>query len=127
MARQTLSDTMKITLLDSGDSVRISGKERDKVETALNELVRSGARISDTPRREGTEWAASIHRHDPPAEEFQIERLGHRLLVRSRSLERLYARAAEFAEIGIVRKGEIFKVDGFFTAVFYDRSGYIKP
>lgn len=127
MARQTLSDTMKITLLDSGDSVRISGHERERVETALNELVRSGARVSDEPRHDGANWTASCRRVDPPAEEFQIERLGNRLLVRSRSLERLHDKAAEFAEIGVTRKGEIFKIDGFYTAVFYDRSGHIEP
>lgn len=56
-----------------------------------------------------------------------IERLGHRLLVRSRSLERLHAKAAEFSENGVTRKGEILKIDGFYTAVFYDRSGRIEP
>lgn len=126
MSRQTLSDTMKITLLDSGDSVRISSDEREKVESALNELVRSGARISDMPHREANEWAASIHRSDPPDEEFQVERLGNRLLVRNRSLEHLKAKAAEFAEIGIIQKGEILKIDGFFTAIFYGRSEEIK-
>ena len=127
MARQTLSDTTKITLLDSGDSVRISGKERNSVEVALNEFVRSGARVSDVPRREDHGWAASCHRSDPPGEEFQVERIGHRLLVRSRSLERLQAKTAEFFGIGVVRQGEILRIDGFYTAVFYDRSGQIEP
>lgn len=128
MTRSTLSDTMKISLLELGDSVRISGEQRESVEIALNKLVRLGARITDAPHHDGEKWTATCQREDLPTDDVHVERLGNRVFLRSRSFEHLHAKVAEFAEIGgTLLEGDIFRIGAFYTAVFYDSSGHIKP
>jgi hypothetical protein len=118
---------MKFTLEDSGHSIRISGDERTKVEDAVIQLVQSGAYVGAAPHRVGEKWTAKCHRIDPRGDALQIERLGHRLFMRSRSIERVCAKIAELNEAGGTQEGEIFKVGAFYTAVFYDPSGCIEP
>jgi hypothetical protein len=48
-----------------------------------------------------------------------IEQLGHRLLIRGRSIERVRAKVAELVESGSRPDGEIFRIDGFYTAICY--------
>jgi hypothetical protein len=126
MARETLSNTMKFTLLDSGHTIKVSSDTREKVEDALGELAKSGAYVGDAPHREGGKWTATCHRFEPPGDELQIERLGHRLFLRSRSLERVKAKVAEFSAGGGAQEGAIIKVGAFYTAVFYDPADHIK-
>lgn len=128
MNRRTLSDTMKISLVDLGDSVQISGEKRESVEVALSKLVRLGARITDAPHQDGEKWTATCQREDLPTNDVQIERLGNRVFLRSRSFEHLHAKVAEFAEIdGTILEGDVFRIGAFYTAVFYDCFGHIKP
>ncbi|MGE5138547.1 MAG: hypothetical protein ACM3JD_03710 [Rudaea sp.] len=120
MARETLSNTMKFTLLDSGHTIQVSGNTRDRVENALGELAKSGAYVSDLPHREGGKWTATCHRFEPPGDEIQIDRIGNRLFLRTRSLERLRAKVAELSTGGGTQEGEIIRVGAFYTAVYYD-------
>ncbi len=125
MGRRIVSDTLHVTLVDSGDSILISGYEREKVELVLNQLVQLGSTVADKPHVDGSKWTASCRRRDVPNSEVQVERLGHRLFIRSRSLERVRAKVAELAESGARLEGEIFRIGAFYTAVFYDPSGDI--
>lgn len=127
MTRQTYSDTMKVSLLDLDDLVRISGEKRECVDLALSELARLGARITDAPHREGEKWTASCQREDLPTDDVQIERLGNRVFLRSRSFGCLHTKVSELAGIrGTILEGEIFRIGAFFTAVFYDSFGLIQ-
>jgi ribosomal protein L6P/L9E len=127
MSRRTTSDTLNVTVVDSGDSIVISGYEREKVELVLNQLLKLGATVIHEPHVDGAKWTASCRRRDPPDSEIQVERLGHRLFIRGRSLERVSAKAAELTASGARREGEIVRIGAFYTAVFYDPSGNITP
>jgi hypothetical protein len=127
MARRIVSDTLNVTVVDSGDSTLISGYEREKVELVLNQLVQLGSTVVDTPHVDGSKWTASCRKPDVPDTEVQVERLGHRLFVRGRSPERVRAKVAELAERGARREGETVRIGAFYTAVFYDPSGNITP
>lgn len=123
MARRIVSDTLNVTVVDSGDSIRISGYEREKVELVLNQLLQLGSTVLEQPHVDGSKWTASCRRRDVPDSEVQVERLGHRLFIRGRSLERVRAKVAELAEGGVRLEGEIVRIGAFYTAVFYDPSG----
>lgn len=127
MARQILGDTLNVTLVDSGDSILISGYEREKVELVLNQLLQLGSRIVEAPHVDGSKWAASCRRPDVPYDVVEVERLGHRVFIRGRSLERVRAKAAELAEGGAHPEGGIYRIGAFHTAVLYDPSGRLTP
>lgn len=125
MARRVVSETLNVTVVDSGDSILISGHEREKVELVLNQLVQLGSTVIDKPHVDGSKWTASCRRRDVPNSEVQVERLGHRVFIRDRSLERVRSKVAELAENGARLEGEIVRIGAFYTAVFYDPSGDI--
>ena len=52
MDRVLVSDTLNVTLFDSGESILISGTERQDVELVIRELLKLGARLIRKP--EGT-------------------------------------------------------------------------
>jgi hypothetical protein len=127
VARRTVSDTLNVTVVDSGDSIVISGYEREKVELVLNQLVQLGSTVIDKPHVDGSKWTASCRKPDVPDSEVEVERLGHRLFLRGRSIERMRVKVAELAESGARLEGEIVRIGAFYTAVFYDPSGDITP
>jgi len=119
MARRIVSDTLHVTLLDCGDSIQISGTEREHVELVLSQRLLLGGRVVDRPRQSGSMWIASYRRVYIPADELQVENFGHRFYVRSRSLERVRTKVAELTESGARLDGEFFRIDEFYTAVCY--------
>jgi hypothetical protein len=123
VARRTVSDTLHVTLVDFGDSTLISGYEREKVELVLDQLVQLGSSVIDKPHQDGMKWTASCRRRDDPDSEVQVERLGHRLFIRGRSLERVRTEVNELAKCGVQLEGDIVRIGAFYTAVFYDPSG----
>lgn len=125
MSRRTLSDTLNVTLLDSGDLTQVSSHEREKVDLVLEQLVQLGFRIVDEPHVDGSVWTACLRRPNVPPDGVQIERLGRRLFVRSGSLELVRAKVAELAEVGAHPEGEIFRIGAFYTAVLYDPSASV--
>ncbi len=127
MARRTLSDTLNVTLMDSGDVTHISGYTRESVAFVLDEYVHFGFRVIDQPHESGSMWTASCRRPEVPNDEVQVEKLGRRLFVRSRSLECVRAKMAEFAANGARPDGEVFRVGPYYTAVLIDSSGSIPP
>jgi hypothetical protein len=127
VARRTVSDTLNVTVVDSGDSIVISGYEREKVEFVLNQLVQLGSSVIDKPHVDGSKWTASCRKRDVPDGEVEVERLGHRLFIRGRSLERVRTEVNEIAKCGVHLEGEIVRIGAFYTAVFYDPSGAITP
>jgi hypothetical protein len=127
MSRRTLSDTLNVTLMDSGDLTQISGHERESVELVVSQLVQLGLRVVSPPRVDGAMWTATCRRLEIPGDAVQIERLGRRLFIRSRSLERARSKVAELSEGGARPEGEIFRIGAFYTAVLYDPSGCVSP
>ena len=125
MSRRTLSDTLNVTLMDSGDLTQISGHERENVELVVSQLVQLGLRVVSAPHVDGSMWTATCRRLEIPGDEVQIERLGRRLFIRSRSLERARAKVVELSESGARPEGEIFRIGAFYTAVLYDPSGRV--
>lgn len=119
MARRIVSDTLRVTLLDCGDSIQISGNEREHVELVLGQQLLLGSRVVDKPRRSGSMWIASFRRVNIPTDEVQVENFGHRFYVRSRSLDRVRTKVAELTKWGARSEGETFKIDEFYTAVCY--------
>lgn len=127
MSRRTLSDTLNVTLMDSGDLTQISGHERENVELVVSQLVQLGLRVVSAPHVDGSMWTATCRRLEVPGDEVQIERLGRRLFIRSRSLERARAKVVELSESGARPEGEIFRIGAFYTAVLYDPSDCVPP
>jgi hypothetical protein len=127
MARRIVSDTLNVTVVDSGDSILVSGYEREKVELVLNQLLQLGSTVIDKPHVDGSKWTASCRKRDVPESEVEVERLGHRLFIRGRSLDRVRAKVAELTGSGARLEGEIVRIGAFYTAVFYDPSGGITP
>jgi len=127
MARRTVSDTLNVTLMDSGDVTQISGYTRESVQFVLDQYVHIGFRVIDQPRESGTMWTASCRRPAVPNDEVQVEQIGHRVFVRSRSLESVRAKMAELGDSGAQPEGEVFKVGPYYTGVLLDASGSVPP
>lgn len=120
MARVVLSDTLNVTLFDTGDSVLISGTDRENVELVLEQLEQLGATVVRGPQETGSNWTASCSR--PPLAEYgvQVEKLGYRYFVRGRSLERVRAKVRELSGQGAVQEGSINKIDDVYIAICHD-------
>lgn len=88
MSRRTLGDTLNVTLMGSGDLVQISGYTRESVEFVLDRFVNIDFRVIDQPHESGSMWTACCRRPEVPHDEVQVEKIGHRLFVRSRQRER---------------------------------------
>lgn len=114
-----VSETMNVTLFDSGDSILISGTERQDVELAIKELVKLGATLVQKPEAFGSIWTASCQRADLTGN-VEVETLGTRTLIRGRTLEAVQAKVNEFAERGCRLDGEIEHLDGYFIAACHD-------
>jgi hypothetical protein len=127
MARQTVSDTMKFRLVDSGDSIEISGAEREEVEAAVRQLAHCGAYVGRALRHDGEKWTASCHRFDPPDDTIQIEWVGSHLFIRSRSIECVRVKVAGLAQAGLTQEGAILRIGAFYSAVLFDPSGHFEP
>lgn len=117
MSRRIVSDTLNVTLVDSGDSIQITGKDRESVEFVLGHLVQFGSTIVELPQESGAVWTASCRRVEIMSDEVQIEPLGHRFFIRSRSQARVQAKAVRLAQLGAALEGEICKIGDFYTAV----------
>jgi hypothetical protein len=119
MARSIVSETLRVTLLDCGDSIQVSGNEREHVELVLGQQLLLGSRVIDKPRQSGSMWIASFCTVNIPTDDIQVENFGHRFYVRSRSLDRVRSKVGELTKWGALLEGEIFKIDEFYTAVCY--------
>jgi len=127
MARRTVSDTLNVTLMDSGDLTQISGYSRESVQFVLDQYVHIGFRVIDQPSKSGTMWTASCRRPTVPNDEVQVERIGRRVFVRSRSLESVRAKMDELAASGAQREGELFRVGPYYTGVLRDAADSLPP
>jgi hypothetical protein len=116
MSRRIVSDTLHVTLIESGDSIEVTGRDRDHVEFVLGQLVQFGSTIVQPPRESGSAWTASCRRVEIRNNEVQIEALGNRFFIRSRSEERVRAEVATLAQLDAPLEGEIFKIGDFYTA-----------
>jgi len=115
MDRVLVSDTLNVTLFDSGESVLISGTERQDVELVIRELMKLGARLVRKPEAVGSNWTASCQRAEP-TEDLQVETLGTRTLIRGREFEVVQAKVDEYTKRGCRLDGEIEHLDGYYIA-----------
>lgn len=120
MSPVIVSDTLNVTLFDTGDSILISGTEREDVELVLKELVRLGATQVRKPQQVvGSNWTASCTRAEL-AGEVEVEKLGHRFFIRGRTIEAVHAKVVELADRGARLEGEIENIDDFFIAICHN-------
>ena len=115
MDRVLVSDTLNVTLFDSGESILISGTERQDVELVIRELLKLGARLIRKPEALGSNWTASCRRAEA-SEDVEVETLGTRILIRGRKFEAVQAKVDEYTESGCQLDGEIERLDGYFIA-----------
>lgn len=120
MARMVVSDTLHVTLFDTGDAVLISGPDRENVELVLKQLVQLGSSVVDKPHETASNWTASCRRPTIAGDEVQVEKLGYRYFVRGRSLERVHTKVAELNGRGATQEGSIYEIDGLFLAVCHE-------
>jgi len=120
MPRVVVSDTLNVTLFDTGESILVSGTEREDVELVLKQLVEMGATVIDKPSETGPIWTATCRRPDIPNGDAHVEQLGHRFFIRGRALEAVRAKVSELAERGARLNGKIEKIDNYFIAVCDD-------
>jgi len=120
MPRVIVSDTLNVTLFDTGDSVLISGLTYEEVDLVLKQLVQMGAAVIDKPSDIGQFWTASCRRPEILNGDAQVERLGHRHFIRGRSLEAVRTKVAELTGAGARLEGEIEEIDDYFIAVCDD-------
>lgn len=57
-----VSDTLNVTLFDSGDSILVSVTDRKHVELAITEPLKLGATLVQKPEALGSNWTASCQR-----------------------------------------------------------------
>lgn len=120
MARVVVSDTLNVTLFDTGDSILISGTEREDLDLVIKQLVQLGATLIDKPQEIGPIWTASCRRPEIANGDVQVEKLGYRLYIRGRTLEAVRAKVAELMERGARLDGEIETIDDYVIAVCHD-------
>jgi len=120
MPRVIVSDTLNVTLFDTGDSILISGLTYEEVDLVLKQLVQMGATVIDKPSEIGPIWTASCRRPGIPNGDAQVEKLGLRHFIRGRSIEAVRAKVAGLTEAGARLDGEIEKIDDYFIAVCHD-------
>src|SRR5512135_1585565 len=129
MARIVVSDTLNVTLFDRGDSVLISGTDRENVELVLNQLVNLGATVVHRPQETGSNWTATCRRPPLAEDDVQVEKLGYRYFVRGRSLEGVRAKVRELRGQGAEQETSVNKIDDAYIAVCHDapRTDDAKP
>ena len=121
MADIIVSDTLNVTLVDTGELVLISGPNRGNVESVLWQLVRMGATVVEGVQGgEGT-WTATCRRPPLVQDEVQVERLGYRHFVRGRSLAGVLARVTDLEAQGAQQEGSITRTDGVYIAVCHEK------
>jgi hypothetical protein len=120
MADIIVSDTLNVTLVDTGELVLISGPNRVNVESVLRQLVRMGATIVQGVQKSDAKWTASCRRPPLVQDEVQVERLGYRHFVRGRSLAGVLAKVTELEAEGATQEGSITRIDGVYIAVCHD-------
>ena len=91
MSRVITSDSLNVTLFETGDSITISGLKYDEVELVLRQLEQMGATVLEEPSMIGPVWTAICRRPEVANAEAQVEKLGHRFFVRGRSIESVRA------------------------------------
>lgn len=119
MARVVVSEVLNVTLFDTGDSILISGTEREDVELVIKELVKLGATLVRKPQDVGSNWTASCRRAEL-AGDVEVEKLGQRFFIRGRTLEAVRAKVAELTDRGARLEGKIENVDEYFIAICHD-------
>lgn len=117
MSRVITSDTLNVTLFESGDSITISGLKFEEVDLVLRQLVHLGASVLEEPRRTGPVWTASCRRPEVRRGEAQVEQLGHRFFIRGRSIDSVHAEVAKLTGEGAHLEGPIEEIDDYFIAV----------
>src|SRR5512135_174017 len=123
MARIVVSDTLNVTLFDTGDSVLISGTDRENVALVLKQLANLGATIVRSPQETGSNWTASCRRPPLAEDEVQVEKLGYRYFVRGRTLEGVRAKVKELSRQGAGQETSVNKIDDVYIAICHDATG----
>lgn len=117
MSRVITSDTLNVTLFETGDSITVSGLKYDEVELVLRQLEQMGATVLEEPSLTGPVWTAICRRPEVAKAEAQVEKLGHRFFVRGRSIDSVRAEVDRLTGTGASLEGEIEKIDDYFIAV----------
>jgi len=117
MSRVITSDTLNVTLFETGDSITVSGLKYDEVELVLRQLEQMGATVLEELSLIGPVWTAICRRPEVANAEAQVEKLGHRFFVRGRSIESLRAEVDRLTGTGASLEGAIEKIDDYFIAV----------
>jgi hypothetical protein len=70
MSRVITSDTLDVTLFESGDSITVSGLRYDEVALVLRQLEQLGATVLEEPDLIGPVWTARCRRPEVAIEEI---------------------------------------------------------
>ena len=125
MAGVVVSEILNVTLFDTGDSILISGIEREDVELVIKELVQLGATLVRKPQEVGSNWTASCRRAEL-AGELEVEMLGRRFFIRGRTISAVRAKVAELTDRGARLEGKIENIDEYFIAICHDTPNGVK-
>ena len=123
MPRVLVSDVLNVTLFDSGDSILVSGEEREDVELVLNELLRTGATLVRKPQEVGSNWTATCRIGDIAFDDTHVEKLGNRIIIRGCAVGPVHAKLIELTNQGARLAGKVRKIDEFFVAICHDATG----
>ena len=119
MARVVVSEVLNVTLFDTGDSILISGTQREDVELVIKELVQLGATLIRKPQEVGSNWTASCRRAELNGD-VEVEKLGQRFFIRGRTLKAVRAKVADLTDRGARLDGKIEHIDEYFIAICHD-------
>ncbi len=119
MAGVVVSEVLNVTLFDTGDSILLSGTEREDVELVIKELVQLGATLVRKPQEVGSNWTASCRRAEL-ASNVEVEKLGQRSFLRGRTLKAVRAKVADLTDRGARLEGKIENIDEYFIAICHD-------
>mgnify|MGYP001599118024 CR=1 FL=1 len=92
MARVIASEVLNVTLFDTGDSILISGTEREDIELVIKELVQLGATLIRKPQEAGSNWTASCCMPEIATNDVHVEKLGSRIYIRGHMIGPVHAK-----------------------------------
>lgn len=89
-----------VNIHEAGNHLLISGKSKQSVQAAIEELQRLGARSISTVAQNGNIWIASCENPSVAASECEVDNFGAQLMITGPSIAAVEGKIKELAETG---------------------------
>lgn len=104
-------------VFDAGANLIISGYSRARVQEALDELVRLGAKVISQPTSVSDKWIACCEHPSAPVSACKVANLAGRQIVTGPTKEAVAAKVSDLVRLGAIPVGEITFIRDVWTAV----------